>query len=193
MDAYEEVLEFWFPERALADPSKIVQQFEWWFGGGSNADVNRRFLPLLDRAARGTLDEWANSARSRLALIIVLDQFSRSAFAGTPAAYAQDPKALALAIEGMENGQYAALRSPWEKTFFFMPLGHSEELANLDRAARLAGQLVEESPPELRAFLEHSASQARAHREIIARFGRHPHRNDVLGRTSTADELLIIA
>lgn len=189
MNAYDEVLEFWFPEHVVADPLQLVRQMDWWFGGGSNAEVKRRFLPLLDRAAKGDLDDWAKSARSRLALIILLDQFSRSAFAGTPRAFAQDPKALALAIEGIDNGQYAELKSPWEKTFFFMPLGHSEVLANLDRVVRLAEQMVGESPPELRGILEHSASQARAHREVIARFGRHPHRNHVLERTSTAEEL----
>jgi uncharacterized protein (DUF924 family) len=74
----------------------------------------------------------------------------------------------------MEIGHYAALETPWEKTFFLLPLGHSEELPHLDRAVALAEQLVEGAPPDLRSILEHSASQARGHRDVIARFGRHP-------------------
>jgi uncharacterized protein (DUF924 family) len=108
-------------------------------------------------------------------------------------AFAQDPKALALALDGLEAGHYRALDTPWEKTFFFLPLGHSEELSHLDRAVALAEQLVNDAPTEFRTFLEHSASQARGHRDVIARFGRHPHRNAVLGRQSTVDELEYLA
>jgi uncharacterized protein (DUF924 family) len=131
--------------------------------------------------------------RSRLALIIVLDQFSRSLYRDTAQAYAQDAKALALALEGIRIGHYGALDTPWEKTFFLLPLGHSEELAHLERAVALAEELAAGAPPEFRKVLEHSASQARGHRDVIARFGRQPHRNVPLGRRSTADELEYLA
>jgi len=130
--------------------------------------------------------------RSRLALVIVLDQFSRSLYRGTPRAYAQDPAALALVIEGLQVGHYKALQTPWEKTFFLMPLGQAEELRYAEAAVTLAEGLIESGPPELRRILEHSASQARGHRDVIARFGRHPHRNAVLGRASTPEELAYI-
>ncbi|MGH7846532.1 MAG: DUF924 family protein [Candidatus Binatia bacterium] len=94
MDSFEDLLGFWFPDEVLADPTKVARQVEWWFRGGANAEIAERFLSLLERAARGDLDAWADGARSRLALIIVLDQFSRSAFAGTAPAFTQDPKAL---------------------------------------------------------------------------------------------------
>jgi uncharacterized protein (DUF924 family) len=126
-------------------------------------------------------------------LIIVLDQFSRSIHRGTAQAYAQDRKALALALEGIEIGHYAALETPWEKTFFFLPLGHSEELGHLEAAVRLAEALVRQAPAGLLGILEHSAAQARGHRDVIARFGRHPHRNAVLGRRSTPEELDYLA
>jgi uncharacterized protein (DUF924 family) len=125
---FEDVLLFWFPERLISDHAAAVRRFEWWFGGRSNAVVAERFAPLLERAVRGELDHWAESARSRLALIIVLDQFSRAIHRGTARAFAQDANALALALQGIEIGHYAALETPWEKTFFFLPLGHSEEL-----------------------------------------------------------------
>jgi uncharacterized protein (DUF924 family) len=189
----EDVLRFWFPELSGANHARMVRQFEWWFRGGADSAVAERFSLLLERATRGELDHWSNWPRPRLALIIVLDQFSRSLYRDTARAFAQDPKALALALEGLEIGHYAALETPWEKTFFLLPLGHSEELAHLGRAVALAEELAENAPPELRRVLEHSASQARGHRDVIARFGRHPHRNAVLGRQSTPEELDYLA
>jgi uncharacterized protein (DUF924 family) len=190
---FEDVLLFWFPERLISDHAAAVRRFEWWFGGGSNAVVAERFAPLLERAVRGELDHWSDSARSRLALIIVLDQFPRSVHRGRAQAFAQDQKALALALQGIEIGHYAALEMPWEKTFFFLPLGHSEELTHLETVVKLAEELVGKAPAELRRILEHSAGQARGHRDVIARFGRHPHRNAVLGRQSTPEELDYLA
>jgi uncharacterized protein (DUF924 family) len=189
----EDVLRFWFPELSGANHARMVRQFEWWFRGGADSAVAERFSLLLERATRGELDHWSNWPRPRLALIIVLDQFSRSLYRDTARAFAQDPKAFALALEGLEIGHYAALETPWEKTFFLLPLGHSEELAHLGRAVALAEELAENAPPELRRVLEHSASQARGHRDVIARFGRHPHRNAVLGRQSTPEELDYLA
>jgi uncharacterized protein (DUF924 family)/uncharacterized protein (DUF952 family) len=190
----EDVLRFWFPpELATADHVRMALQFEWWFRGGTDARIAGSFGGLHERAARGELARWAATPRSRLALILVLDQFSRSLHRDTARAFAEDPTALALALDGIVVGHYAALASPWEKTFFFMPLGHSEDLACQERAVALAEALVAEAPPELRRMLEHSASQARGHRDVVARFGRHPHRNAVLGRPSTAAELDYLA
>jgi len=111
----------------------MVRQVEWWFRGGADVEITQRFAPLLERATRGELDRWSHGARSRLALIIVLDQFSRTIHRGTAQAFAQDPKARALTTEGIDVGQYAALETPWEKTFFFLPLGHSENLKSRSR------------------------------------------------------------
>ena len=193
IDEPERVLAFWFPDLSDADHARMVRQFEWWFRGGADAAIAERFTPLLERAARGDLDHWSVQPRSRLALIIVLDQFPRSLHRDTARAYAQDPKALALALEGIRIGHYAGLQTPWEKTFFLLPLGHSEELAHLERALALAEQLAAAASPEFRKVLEHSASQARGHRDVIARFGRQPHRNTLLGRKSTPEELEYLA
>lgn len=188
-EEFENVLGFWFPANLSTDHATMVRQFEWWFRGGADAAIVERFAGLLERAACGELDDWSQRPRSRLGLIIVLDQFSRSVHRGSAGAFAQDQKALALALEGLEHGHYAVLETPWEKTFFFLPLGHSEELAHLELAVKLAEELVAEAPAELRRILEHSATQARGHRDVIARFGRHPHRNAILGRQSTPEEL----
>jgi uncharacterized protein (DUF924 family) len=123
----------------------------------------------------------------------VLDQTSRTVYRDSAQAFAQDSKALDLAIDGLERGQYAQLATVWEKTFFVLPLGHSEQIALLERCVSLCEALVDEAPEHLRRLYAFSASQARGHRDVIARFGRHPHRNAVLGRTSTEDELAYLA
>jgi uncharacterized protein (DUF924 family) len=193
MDAFDEVLRFWLPAPPIEDHETMVRQYKWWFRGGGDSEIRARFGPTLERASRGALDRWAQAPRSRLALIIVLDQFSRSLHRDSAHAFAQDGKALALALEGLDNGHYAALQTPWEKTFFFMPLGHCEELRHLDTVVALADALAAQATAQARAVLQHSASQARAHRDVIARFGRRPHRNALLGRPSTPEELHYMA
>jgi uncharacterized protein (DUF924 family) len=188
MDCADDVLGFWFPVIAPDDQGAMLRQIEWWFGGGANAEIERRYQPLHQRAAGGLLDGWAEQPRSRLALILVMDQFSRAIYRGDERAYALDPKARSLTRAGIAAGHYSALQGAWEKTFFFLPLGHSEDLGDLDAAVRLAEDLARDAPPGERAMLEHSASQARGHREVVARFGRQPHRNAILGRTSTREE-----
>jgi uncharacterized protein (DUF924 family) len=192
-EPFEDVLQFWFPNLPSNDPAARVRQWAWWFRGGGDAEIIEHFPLLLDRAIRGELDGWSQETRSRLALILVLDQFSRTIYRGTAQAFAQDKKACALAIAGIANGHYGALETPWEKTFFFLPLGHSEDLQHQDQAIALADELANESPPDYRPLLEFSAAQARRHRDVIAKFGRHPHRNEVLGRQSTPEELEYLA
>jgi len=188
-DDPEAVLGFWFRRKPSSDRADVTRQVEWWFRGGADVDIVAGFPPLLERAARGELDGWSRTPRSRLALIIVLDQFSRSVHRGTAEAFAQDSKAAALTLEGLDVGHYAALGTHWEKLFFALQLGHSEHPAHLDRVVELMEALIGEGPPEVRWWLEFSASQARGHREVIRRFGRHPHRNAALGRQSTPEEL----
>jgi uncharacterized protein (DUF924 family) len=121
----------------------------------------------------------------------VLDQFPRGLFAGTPKAYAYDPEALQVAEAGLTNGHYDALLTPWEKTFFFLPLGHTEgpdHRERLERVVARAQVVSDEAPEHLKPLYQHSVNQARGHREVIAHFGRFPHRNPVLGRASTPEE-----
>jgi uncharacterized protein (DUF924 family) len=192
-EKYEEVLQFWFPSQPSPNPAAMVQQWEWWFRGGANVEIIERFSPLLEQAIRGELDAWSHQPRSRLALILILDQFSRSIYQGSAQAFAQDSQACQLTLAGIGIGHYGALKTPWEKTFFFLPLGHSEVLQNLELAIKLADGLVQEAAQEHRAFLEFSAAQACRHRDILIRFNRHPHRNQALGRQSTPEELEYLA
>ncbi len=188
-----DILQFWFPILPKGDRAAMVRQWEWWFRSGADADIIAHFAPILERASIGELDDWALKPQSRLALMIILDQFSRSLYRGTPLAFAQDSKACALALEGLEIGHYRALATPWEKTFFLLPLGHSEKIENLNLAVLLAEELVKDASMEHQELLEFSAAQARRHREIIYKFGRHPHRNEILERKSTMKELEYLA
>jgi uncharacterized protein (DUF924 family) len=189
----EDILAFWFPPGLDADEETHRRQFEWWFRGGADQAILERYEPVLQAASRGDLDHWAQAARSRLALVIVLDQFSRTVYPETAQAFAQDSKALDLAIDGLDRGYYAQLQTVWEKTFFVLPLGHSEQIALLERCVRLCEALVDGAPEHLRKLYASSASRARGHRDVIARFGRHPHRNAALGQTSTEPELVYLA
>ena len=185
------VYDFWFPPGLDdADPETHRRMFVWWFGGGANGELPP-FAPLVEAAKAGSLDHWLSMPLGRLSLIIVLDQFPRGLFAGTPEAYAGDPAALRIAEEGLRNGHYDALTRPWEKTFFFMPLGHTEGPGHLERLKRvvaLAETIAAEVPEPLRPLYRFSANQPCGHLDVISRFGRYPHRNPVLGRVSTPEE-----
>jgi len=187
----EEVLSYWFPEGINdADPETMRRQGQRWMAGGPDVDreITERFGAVLEQAHRGELDHWAETPRGRLALIIVLDQFSRHIYRGSPLSYAQDEKALELALEGIERGVDRELGAV-ERNFFWLPLGHSEDLALHERSVLHAEEEAANAPPHQRAMYEFGVSQARAARSVIARFGRHPHRNEILGRTSTPEEL----
>lgn len=185
----EEVLDFWFPPGAIHDRASALRRFEWWFRGHSDAAIRERFAALHERAARGELDDWAARPLPRLALILVLDQFSRSLHRGDGRAFAQDAKALGLTLEGMALGHDAALETPWQKVFFYLPLEHSEDVIHGERCVELYEALAAAASDESRDALLYSAEQARLHRDVIVRFGRHPHRNHALGRVSTPEEL----
>jgi len=195
-EGWRRVYEFWFPPGLEAAGAEVHGRiFLRWFGGGANAELPP-FTPLLEAARRGWLDDWRVTPLGRLSLILVLDQFPRGLFAGTPEAYACDAEAMRLAEEGLGNGQYDALAWPWERTFFLLPLAHAEgpdHRARLERVVTLAEVVAREAPAPLRPLYEHSARQARGHLEVITRFGRYPHRNLVLGRLSTPEETAWLA
>jgi ornithine cyclodeaminase/alanine dehydrogenase-like protein (mu-crystallin family)/uncharacterized protein (DUF924 family) len=190
----QEILSYWFPPGIHnADAETYREQWLRWFGSGPEVDgeITERFGGVLERARRGELDYWSDTPRGRLALIIVLDQFSRSVYKGTPLAYAQDPAALRLAQEGIEDGMDRDIEVA-ERLFFMMPLGHAEgpnHLERMDLTVRCAEEQLDLAPPQLKPMYEFSTGQARAHRDVIARFGRHPHRNAVLGRACTPEEV----
>jgi uncharacterized protein (DUF924 family) len=167
---YREVLSFWFEE---IDPKS------WWSAKPEFDDqVRTRFGEMLNRAAAGELFSWRRDHRGRLAEIIVLDQFSRNVHRGSRQAFEQDPMALALAQEAVACNAHLSLE-PVERGFMFLPYMHSESAAIHAVTEGLYREygLKDNHDFELR------------HKAIIDRFGRYPHRNAVLGRSSTQEEL----
>ena len=185
------IYDFWFPPgQDQADAEAHGRMWLWWMRGGASAEL-APFAPVLEAARSGRLASWATTPLGRLSLILVLDQFPRGLDAGTPDAYRSDPDALRIAEEGLRNGHYDALTRPWEKAFFLMPLAHAEGPDHLERLRRLvamAEAIMAEAPERFRPHYRFCLSQACANVEVISRFGRFPHRNSVLGRTSTPDE-----
>ena len=167
---HEEILSFWFRE---IDPKL------WWSAEpGFDELIRGRFLGLLQEAASGELYEWRATAQGRLAEVIVLDQFSRNVYRNTPRSFAQDPMALALAQEAVAAGALTAL-GPTERSFLLLPYMHSESR----KIHVVAEALYREFAPAGNYDFELK------HKAIVDRFGRYPHRNEVLGRASTPDEI----
>ncbi len=132
------VLDFWFPADGHQNDVDNHRQFWMWrMMGGAHQDIIDQFSDLAKAAAMGLLDHWAQTPRGRVVLIVTLDQFSRSVWAGTPAAFSQDMKATNLALEGMDNGHFAALEFVWEKNFYLIAIGHCEGPDHLARYVKL--------------------------------------------------------
>jgi len=169
-----DVLAFWFDQPPVN-----------WFrkNAAFDAVIRERFGATIDAALAGGLRDWdAQGAAGTLARILVLDQFTRNAWRDTPTAFAGDALALAAARQLVDSGAYLEL-TPQQRSFSYMPFEHAEDAAMQARAISLFMQLTEEHP----AFAD-SLDYARRHSDVIARFGRFPHRNAILGRTSTPDE-----
>lgn len=192
----EEVFAFWFPDTGFwADQQALDRWVHERMQGGMDGAISARFADLTLAAARGELDHWADTPRGRLALLLALDQFPRSLWRDTPAAYAQDIKATRLALAGIRNGHAKAV-APWERMFFVIALGHCEGPDHLDRLAlmeRLSEDLIADLPACLAATGDRLRAQNALIRQVIERFGRHPHRNPILGRPSSAEEEAYIA
>ena len=184
----EEIHECWFAD-AVTDPAKADARMTFWFHSTPETDalITQRFARVVQEAASGVLAAWALKARPGVALIIVLDQFPRNIGRGTAAAFAHDRQALILARRGVAAGFLDELTTV-EQAFFLMPFQHSEDLACQREGVALFEQIAKAALPEWRAFAESILRYARMHHEIIARFGRFPHRNRILRRVSTPSE-----
>lgn len=190
MDEARQVRDFWFGKLPL-EAAALSERAILWFGGGERDAVDEQirtsFGKLVERAARGDLDGWADSPRRCLSLILLLDQFPRNLYRGTARAFATDAKALALTLSGMQSAADAAL-SVVERIFFYMPLQHSEAREMQSESVAAFRHLLNEAPEALRSTFQESLESALRHREIIERFGRFPNRNEALGRTNTREE-----
>ena len=169
----EDVLAFW----REAGPDR-------WFAKDEAFDAvcRERFLLTHEAAARNDLNEWELTGDGALALCLLLDQFPRNMFRGTRRAYRTDAAAVMVADRAIERGHHKAV-DPALRRFFYLPFMHSEELADQERSVALNEALGDED----------SIKWARHHRDIVARFGRFPHRNSILGRESTPEEEAFLA
>jgi len=191
MDEALEVRRFWFGRLPLK-PDGVKDRLALWFGSGADEQrvddlVRSRFGALIERAAAGELAAWADSPRRRLSLILLLDQFPRHVYRGTERAFATDREALALTLSGMQAAADAAL-TPVERIFFYMPLQHAELRDAQEESVAAYRRLLNEAPEGLEAMFTSALESAELHRSIVARFGRFPHRNKVLGRADTPEE-----
>ncbi len=191
MDTPATIHAFWFGATADEDDEAAIiarQSALWWKKQPAvDAEIRQRFAPLVGRAAVGELDDWLRSPRGRLALVLLTDQFPRNIWRGQAAAFAFDVLALRWAKEAVARGLDRDAR-PIERVFLYLPLEHSEELADQRAAVRLFDALAGEVTPEQRPAFAGYLDYARRHLEIIERFGRFPHRNAALGRETRAAE-----
>ena len=183
----DEVLALWFgPLQGGFAAAEIRKR---WFASDPAFDrmIAVQFGNRLAAAAAGALNGWLGTARGRLAFIIVTDQFSRQIHRGSPRAFATDATALAAARGGIELGHDRQLGFD-ERTFFYLPFEHSESMHDQDTSVALFEALQGATPEPQRALTTDNLRFAQQHRDIVLRFGRFPHRNDTLGRISTAQE-----
>lgn len=192
MSTPDAVLEFWFP------PDSARANALWWGKDPRlDAEIRERFGATLAAAKAGQLDDWAATPRGRVALIIVLDQLSRNIHRGDPQTYDADEHARKLTLDGIELGHDREL-SGIERLFFYLPLEHSEQLEHQEQVVELMRRLAEDVAAEPGADAKQRGQfagfidYAIQHRDIVARFGRFPHRNALLGRESTAEELAFL-
>lgn len=171
--APQTILDFWFNEITPVE----------WFGKSDAFDnlIRERFEAVAEAAAKSELDDWRETIEGRLAEIIVLDQFSRNLWRDTPRAFAQDPMAMALAQEAVKCPDYQTLPAIQRK-FILMPYMHSESAKIHQQAVELFKALDD----------DYTFDYEIRHKEIIDRFGRYPHRNEILGRQSTPEEIAFL-
>lgn len=183
-----DILEFWLGDgMALGWPTQDLS--ERWFGGGAALDqeVRARFGADVMRAMSGGLQEWQAQPESRLALVILLDQFTRNVFRGTGRAFDGDRCARRLVLQTLDCGEDQQLPLVG-RVFLYMPLMHAEDAALQATCVACFSRLVDDAPVALQPRIQGNLDFARQHQDIISRFGRFPYRNAALGRESTPEE-----
>jgi len=186
------ILQFWFG--SASDDMTIAEQngSKWWKKDPAvDREIRDRFAGALDAATSGLLDDWLGTARGRLAMIILVDQFSRNIYRDSPRAYANDALALAWCKDGLASGVEGELRAI-ERVFLYLPLEHSESVEDQIRSVQLFGALARGVPAEQRKLFDDYLNYAERHLDIVQQFGRFPHRNAILGRESTEAEIAFL-
>jgi uncharacterized protein (DUF924 family) len=183
-----EIAAFWLGS-SLESPEAASDRREWWYRGGAavDDDIRARFGDLILKACAGKLMAWQSTPDGALALIVLLDQFTRSIYRNTPRAYAGDACAYDVVTRAIEQNLDSALPTV-SRIWLYHPFHHAEDVEDQDKGLALLDKLREEAPAEWHPYVERSIEGWARHRNIVARFGRFPHRNAVLGRDSTEEE-----
>lgn len=186
-----QVLEYWLGAEAPSNESALARKALWFTKSeATDEEIRHRFGALLVEALAGRLNDEAKHPLGWLALLIVLDQFTRNAYRGTPKAFAGDPLARQLAHDGILAGwDTHDLIPSVARIFVYLPLEHAEDLGLQAQSVLAFEQLAQEADALTREFFVGTHDYALRHQEVIERFGRFPHRNAILGRTSTPQEL----
>ena len=193
METADKIREFWFGTDADDAVTAAAQARLWWAKDAAvDEAIRARFAAPLEAAASGALADWQATASGRLALILLCDQFPRNMYRATPRAFAYDAAALRFCQDGIACGHDLALR-PIERVFFYLPLEHSEALQDQQQALRQFGTLAAQAAEPHKKTFDGFLNFATRHQEVIAQFGRFPHRNAILGRESTPAELAFLA
>ena len=187
------LLKFWFGAY-LDDPAAHTELSRRWFGKNASFDeeIRTAFGDFPDAAKNGVYDSWQDTDLGRLALIVGLDQFPRNLFRGKPQSFAYDGLALSHAREAIDSGTVERLH-PLQSVFLFMPLEHAEDLSSQNECVAGLQALAKGKVPLIEEKIMGFTEYAIAHREVIEKFGRFPHRNTILGRETTAEELAYLA
>lgn len=197
MKSIESILQFWFG--SLTDATAIDKKSppaKLWFNGGKAFDeeIRQKFLRDYQNARAGEYKEWEQSARGRLALVVIFDQFSRNMFRGTPQAFETDEQAIVLTRASVRDGKDKELMLI-ERVFLYMPLMHAESINQQEDGVRQFTRLVEEAQAQgslNTGYFEYNLKYSLQHRDIIEKFGRFPHRNAILNRQSTSEEMAFL-
>ncbi|ALI01805.1 DUF924 domain-containing protein [Pseudomonas sp. FW306-02-F02-AA] len=190
---WQPLLEWWFG--SADDPNEVAaQKGKLWFGKRDSQDLEarRRFGDLVEQALAGGLTEWTQCPEGWLALVLLLDQLPRMIFRETPKSFAGDLRAQALVAQGIAADLDRQLR-PIQRVFIYLVFEHCEHLAVQNEAISRFADLLAEQPEADRAVFADNLDYAERHQKIIARFGRFPHRNKILGRESTPEELAFLS
>lgn len=189
MNAWQSVLDWWFGSAGSA-AEVAAARGALWFGKQDSQDreARERFAGLVEQALAGGLEDWNQQPEGWLARVLLLDQLPRMIFRDTPRAFAGDSRAQALVREGMTQGWDAGL-TPIQRVFIYLVLEHTEDLAAQDRAVACFSALRDAAPESEHRLFDDYLDYAERHRQVIARFARFPHRNAILGRSSSATEL----
>ena len=192
MQEVASILDFWFGPLDADGYSGDEYRQRWFSGRRTDAIIKHRFAELVQRAVAGSLADGEGQPGARMALILLLDQFTRNLYRGTSLAFSGDARALAVVRRAIQAGEDGSLPLVW-RVFLYMPLEHAEDLQCQHLAVNKYEGLLDVAPPQHSSELERSADWARRHRNIIARFGRFPHRNAALQRESSAEEAAWLA